>query len=121
MWFAGCFILYEPQLGTPDWAQREGTEGLVLRRDAPGGSGLWTGWQRERQDVGESHVVNTYPAEPARCGNKVVFSRDGISIRRFSPSLQSDRSKICSVRPSSNIFRLDLGVDLISVICIKFP
>lgn len=84
------------------WARLTGLTGRVWSSGEmlQGGSGLWTGWQRERQGVGESHVVNTYPV---RCGNKVVFSGSGSSIRRFTPSLQCDRSKVCLVRPSSNI------------------
>lgn len=52
VWFSGCFILYEPQLGTPDWAHREG---LVLRRDTPGGLGAVDGLaKREARRRGES-------------------------------------------------------------------
>lgn len=44
--------MYEPQLGTPDWAHREG---LVLRRDAPGGLGAVDGLaKREARRRGES-------------------------------------------------------------------
>lgn len=103
------------------WARLTGLTGRVWSSGEmlQGGSGLWTGWQRERQGVGESHVVNTYPV---RCGNKVVFSRSGSSIRRFSPSLQGDRSKVFSVRPSSNINILPrLRVDSIHLICINIP